>query len=144
MSKFLARRELGKLVPVDQAGEDALRKLRFGTFVTVEIKQPRNGRHHALYWVLVSEVFKHQSQYETVDQLHDALKLAAGIYTQLKMPSGVVYKIPGTIAFSDMDQTSFAEFYDRICDLVAEHFLPGVNIPELKATVESMIGIRAA
>ena len=141
--KFLARKELGHLTPVDQAGEDALRKLKFGDVVTIEVKKPRNGNHHRLYWALVSLVWQNQERYETPEQLHSALKIAAGIYEPLEMPGGVVHKIPGSIAFDKMDQTEFSAFYDRVCDLVAQHFLPGVSSGELKAEVASMIGVMA-
>jgi hypothetical protein len=43
-----------------------------------------------------------------------------------------------------MDQFEFSQFYDRVCDLVAKHFLPGVSVEALKAEVEEMIGARAA
>jgi hypothetical protein len=142
VSKFLARRELGKLVPVDQAGEDALRKLKFGDVVSVEVKKPRNVKHHRLYWQLVSTVWENQTRYETAEQLHCALKISAGIYEPLMMPSGVIYKIPGSIAFDKMDQTEFKQFYDKVCDLVAEHFLPGIDVVALKDEVESLIGVR--
>jgi hypothetical protein len=142
VSKFLARRELGKLVPVDQAGEDALRKLKFGDVVSVEVKKPRNVKHHRLYWQLVSTVLENQTRYETAEQLHCALKISAGIYDPLIMPSGVIYKIPGSIAFDKMDQTEFKQFYDKVCDLVAEHFLPGIDVAALKEEVESLIGVR--
>lgn len=141
--KFLARKDLGHLSPVDPAGEEALRKLKFGDVVTVEIKKPRNGNHHRLYWALLGVVFDNQEQYETVEQLHSALKIAAGIYDPLTMPNGTVYKIPGSIAFDKMDQTEFSAFYDRVCDLIAQHFLPGVTSAELRAEVAQMTGIAA-
>lgn len=140
MSKFLARKEVGKLVPVDQSGEDAMRKLRFGDILQIEVKKPRNVLHHRKYWALITKVWENQERYETVEQLHNALKIAAGIYEPLTMPNGTVHKIPGTIAFNEMDQIAFGQFYDRVCDLIAEHFLPGVSIPDLKAEIESMIG----
>lgn len=142
--KFLARKDLGHLTPVDAAGEEALRKLRFGDVVTVEVKKPRNGKHHRLYWALIGIVFDNQDRYETTEQLHNALKIAAGIYTPLEMPGGVVHKVPGSISFESMDQTAFSQFYDRVCDLIAQHFLPGVSVEDLKAEVEQMIGARAA
>jgi hypothetical protein len=43
-----------------------------------------------------------------------------------------------------MDQSAFDIFYDRVCDLIAAHFLPGVTSDQLKAEVETMIGIRKA
>jgi hypothetical protein len=92
--KFLARKELGHLTPVDPAGEEALRKLKFGDVVTVEVKKPRNGKHHRLYWALIGIVHHNQDRYETTEQLHSALKIAAGHYDLLVMPNGNEYKIP--------------------------------------------------
>lgn len=142
--KFLARKDLGHLTPVDTAGEEALRKLKFGDVVTVEVKKPRNGKHHRLYWALVGIVHHNQDRYETTEQLHSAIKIAAGHYELLTMPNGNEYKIPRSIAFDKMDQTEFSAFYDRVCDLVAKHFLPGVSVESLKTEVEIMIGARAA
>lgn len=142
--KFLARKDLGHLTPVDQTGEDYLRKVKFGDIVTVEVKKPRNGKHHRLYWALVGMVWENQDRYETTEQLHNALKIAAGIYEPLEMPGGVIHKIPGSIAFDTMDQTEFSAFFDRVCDLVAKHFLPGVTAEILKHEIEVMIGVKAA
>lgn len=138
--KFLARKDLGHLTPVDQTGEDALRKLAFGDIVRVEVKKPRNSKHHRKYWALVSMVWQNQERYETADQLHTALKLSAGIYDTITLPSGNEYRVPGSIAFDKMDQTDFSQFFDNVCDLVAKHFLPGVTSDQLKREVEEMIG----
>lgn len=142
--KFLACKTLNGLAPADVAGEEALRKVKLGDFVTVEVKKPRNGKHHRLYWALVGIVHHNQDRYETTEQLHSALKIAAGHYELLTMPNGNEYKIPKSIKFDSMDQVEFSQFYDRVCDLVAKHFLPGVNVEDLKAEVEQMIGARAA
>ena len=142
--KFLACKTLGGLTPADVAGEEALRKIRVGDFVTVEMKKPRNSAHHRLYWALIGIVHQNQNRYETAEHLHTALKIAAGHYYILTMPNGNEYKIPRSIAFDKMDQTEFGAFYDRVCDIVAKHFLPGVSVEALKAEVEQMIGARAA
>jgi hypothetical protein len=138
--KFLAYKTLGGLKPADDAGEEVMRKISMGAFVMCEVKRSRNINHHRLYFALVTKVFQNQERYETVEQLHSALKLAAGIYEPLKMPNGDVHKIPGSIKFEKMDQLEFSAFYDRVCDLIAKHFLPGVTSVELKAEVEQMIG----
>jgi hypothetical protein len=144
--KFLARKQFGTLRAIDEAGEDALRRLANGAMVQVEIKQPRNVRHHRLYWSLVSLVWQNQrepNRYETPEELHEAIKIAAGLRTEITLPDGRIGFIPGSIAFHKMSQDDFSRFYDRVCDLVAKHFLPGVTSDELKREVESMIGIAA-
>jgi len=144
MSKFLARKEFGRLVPADDAGEEALRKWKHGDVLTIEVKKPRNGNHHKLYWALVSLVYRNQSHYESPQVVHSALKLATGHYDLITSKSGQEYKVPKSTSFESMDQTEFSEYYDRVCDVIAQHFLPGVTASELKAEVEQMIGARAA
>jgi hypothetical protein len=41
-----------------------------------------------------------------------------------------------------MDQTAFSDFYNRVCDLICKHFLPGVESDALREDVEIMCGVR--
>jgi len=142
--KFLARKGLGHLAPVDAAGEDALRKIKMDALVTIEVKRPRNGKHHRLYWALIGVVFQNQERYETPELIHSALKLATGHYDLVKSPSGKEYRIPKSTSFEAMDQSAFSAYYERVCDVIARDFLPGVSVDDIKAEVEQMIGARAA
>jgi hypothetical protein len=146
MSKFLASKAFpGRLAPVDAMGEAALSKIKSGTVVEVEIKQPRNVKHHRMFWALMSIVWDNldQEKYPTVEDVAAAVKISAGLRTRIELPSGEVGFIPGSIAFAKMDQAQFSEFYERVCDLVARHFLPGVSKAELRSEVEQMIGMAA-
>jgi len=145
--KILVRKQFGTLRPVDEAGEEVLRGIANGDTVRVEITRPRNVRMHRLYWALVSLIFANQAEphrYASTEDVHNALKIAAGLRTRIELPGGVVGFIPGSIAFHKMSQDEFRAFYDRVCDLVAKHFLPGVTSETLKAEVASMIGLEAA
>lgn len=143
MKLLFAKDRLGKLAPVDEAGEAALRGLSAGEIVSVEIKRPRNVQMHRLYWALVTLVWQNQERYPTPEDLHSALKVAAGLRTQVTLPDGTVGFIPGSIAFHKMDQAEFSAFYSRVCDLMAKYFLPGVTSEELRAEVSQMTGIAA-
>lgn len=140
--KFLAAKQLGALRPVDQAGEDALRKLGQGQLVEIEIRRPRNIKWHRLYWALVTLVWDNSDtdRYPTAEDLHAAIKIAAGLRTRIELPDGTVGFIPGSIAFHKMSEDDFAVFFDRVCTLVARHFLPGVTNEDLRREVETMIG----
>lgn len=141
--KILLQKHLGSLRPVDDTGQDALRRIKNGALLTVEMKQPRNGNHHRLYWALINVVFQNQERYPDAESLHSAIKIAAGIRTEIELPNGIKGYIPGSIAFHKMDQAEFNLFYDRVCDIIAKHFLPGVTDAELKAEVASMVGAAA-
>ena len=145
MARFLAQKHLGSLRPADSSGEDALRKIGNGEVVSIEVKRPRNVRHHRMFWALMTIVHENmdEARYPTVEDLVSAIKIAAGLRTRIVLPSGDVGFIPGSIAFHKMDQSQFSEFYDRVCDLIAKHFLPGVTSEQLRAEVETMTGLRS-
>jgi hypothetical protein len=145
MAKFLAQKHLGALRPADEAGSDALRKIANGQLVTIEVKQSRNIQHHRLFWALMTIVHDNMDheRYPTVEDLTAAVKIAAGLRTRIELPNGDVGFIPGSIAFHKMDQAAFGAFYERVCDLIAKHFMPGISSEALREEVEIMTGTRA-
>lgn len=140
--KALFQHSHGTLRPVDEAGRELLGKYKDGEIVRVEVKKPRSLQHHRLYFALLTIVHDNLdgSRYPTVEDLHAAVKIAAGLRTRIELPDGTIGYIPGSIAFHKLSQDEFRAFYDRVCDLVAAHFLPGVTSDELKAEVQQMIG----
>ena len=142
--RFLAAKHLGSLRPVDDAGQEAIAKIGNGEVVEIELRRPRNIRFHRLYFALVNLIWNNMdhARYPSIEDLHGALKIAAGLRTRIELPDGTVGFMPGSIAFHRMDETAFGQFYDKIADLVAAKFLPGVTATDLKAEVETMIGIR--
>lgn len=144
MAKFLAQKIMGGLRPADEAGTDALRKVANGELVSIEIKRPRNIKHHRMFWALMSIVWDNMDheRYPTVEDLTSAVKISAGLRTRIELPGGEIGFIPGSIAFHKMSQDDFSAFYDRVCDLICKHFLPGVENDALKEEVEIMCGVR--
>jgi len=143
--KILAQKHLGALRPADEAGCEALRKIANGKLVIVEVKQSRNLQHHKLFWALMTTVWENSdhSRYPTVEDFAGAVKICLGLRTRIELPNGTIGFIPGSIAFHKMDQGEFDKFYERVCDLIAEHFLPGVTSDELRNEVNLMIGAAA-
>jgi hypothetical protein len=138
--KILCRKQFGKLLPIDDAGEAEMRRIKNGALVQIEIKQPRNVAHLRKYWALVSLVAENTERYQNAETVHEALKISVGLRTEIELPGGVKGYIPGSIAFHKMDQGEFSAFFERACDAVAKYFLPGVTSEDLKREVESMIG----
>jgi hypothetical protein len=146
MATFLAKKgPFNSLHVVDANGESVLGKIAAGDIVSVEVKKPRNIQHHRLYWALVGIVHDNvdHERYPTPEDLSAAIKISAGVCRRIELKSGEVGYIPESIAFHKMDQTEFAAFYDRVCDLIAKHYLPGVNTDDLRLEVSMMIGAAA-
>lgn len=146
MSTFLSQKHLGVLRPVDEAGIEALRKIKNGAILKVEVKQPRNIRAHRLFWGLMSLVWEQldQEEYPTVEDLAARVKIATGHRTRIDLGKGMVGFVPKSIAFHKMDETAFREFLDRSIDLVVTRILPGVTDAEIRAELEAMTGLSVA
>lgn len=134
------RKDFARLVPADDAAEAALSKIAFGADVQVEIKQPRNIKHHRKFWALANLVAENQEHYETAEQVVAALKAATGHCDWFPMKDGEhMVAIPKSIAFHKMDQIEFNQFYDRCIAVIARHFLPGVQGDALRSEVEELL-----
>lgn len=148
MKLLMQKHPDGALRAVDTQGVDAMTKLSVGKVVTVEVKQPRNVQHHRLYWALIGKVWENLDEeralrYPDPEALHTAVKICVGLRREIVLPDGRMGFEAGSIRFEKMDQLQFREFYDKVCDLIAKHFLPGVTSEQLKAEVSEMIGIAA-
>jgi hypothetical protein len=133
------KKDWSRLVPADDAASAALAKIKHGDEVQVEIKRPRNIRHHRKFFALMQLVYQNQEHYDSIDHLIAALKTAVGHCDLVPGKGGVMIALPKSIAFAKMDQTAFDEFYDRCIDIIANHFLPGVDSAALRAEVEELI-----
>lgn len=130
---------VGKLMPVDDIAEDALSKIKYGEEVVIEIKKPKNIKLLRKFWALVTIVYNNQDRYKTRENVAEALKLSTGTYHMIELPGGHIYRIPDSIA--EMEDVEFTQFFDRVCDVIAEHYLPGVTVAWLRQEVESLVGI---
>jgi len=141
MKHALCIKYLGSLRPADEAATQYFQKIKDREIVAVKVSRPRNLQFHKKYWALISLVWNNldQERYPSTDDLHGAIKIAVGLRTRIELPNGVVGFIPGSIAFHKMDEFTFGEFYDKVADLVAQHFIPGISVQALKEEVEALL-----
>lgn len=138
---FIAINRLGVLAPVDQQGRDVMAKLKMGQQVQIEVKRARNPKQHRLYWALIGLCHSQQSTYATQEDLSDAIKIAVGHCTQYPLLNGKVMMKPKSIAFANLGQTAFDEFFQRVVHLVITRILPGVEEADLRRELEEMVGL---
>ena len=136
--KFLAVKRLGSLQPADEAGEAAIRKLGLGELVTVEVKRPRNGKFHRKFFAMLQIILQNQEHYQSIDDLLDVCKLRTGHCRAIQTKQGEV-KIPKSISFSAMDDTEFADFYDRACGWVCNEVIHGLERRHLDEEVAAQL-----
>lgn len=140
---IICTNRLGVLAPVDQHGRDVLAKLKMGQQVQVEVKRARNGKQHRLYWGLIGLIFSQQSRYATQEQLSNVIKCAVGWCDEVPLKDGRVMVTPRSIAFANMAQDQFEEFFTKVIKLVITKILPGVTEADLRRELEQMVGVAA-
>lgn len=140
------KRVMDRLVPADKVSADELAELPANTVLRCQITRPRNPRHHAKYWALISAIFPHQTAYATRNQLHEQLKKAVGFTIEtVNLMTGEIEYEADSIAFDNLDQKGFEEVYERIVQVVLTRVLPGVGKRDLDAQVMDILeGSKAA
>ena len=137
-----ARFEATGLYPSDLQSREALRKLPENSVVRAEIKRPRHPGHHRKYWAmlgLVHEASNVSDLYPTVKKLHRAIKGALGYFEEVKLPDGKIFHVVDSIAFENMDQVAFEQFYDKAVALICEQVVPNMDRADLEREVMEMV-----
>ena len=140
----LFEKRLGKLVPTNEAADDALRAISNGKIVEVTIKQPRNPRRLRLYWALCNLVCENSDRFESREQVSDHLKIALGHCDTFVTGKGQVGYVPKSISFAKLSEADFVQFFDRAVNAVCKHFLQGSHPKEVHDVLFEMIGGRDA
>ncbi len=127
------RRTLAGLAPADDASGAALRKVPVGDVVACEIRRPRNGSQHRLYWVMCTAVAINHEQLKDAESVHQVLKMLTGLTDKIALKStGEIVQIPRSISFSKMSADEWDTYFERAKQAVCEHLLPGVGMRELQ------------
>lgn len=120
MTTFFAKRVGHFLVPVGEESMTAFEKMPPGKEIRVECKQPRNLQHHKLYWALCARIAGGVDI--DPENVSDLFKIATGHCVTLRSKLHGVVQVPRSISFASMDQTAFAEFFERCVRVAYEEW----------------------
>jgi len=119
MSDFWATREGMMLRPYGAESASAFGKLGFGKVLHVEVKQPRNGAHHRLYWTLCARIA--DAVGADSEDISDILKLRTGHVKEIRTKRGLEI-VPKSISFAAMDQTAFRAFFEKCVMVIMQEW----------------------
>jgi hypothetical protein len=134
MKLFVVRR--GEALWAD--GDESLavlEKLPRDKLLKAEVTQSRNINHHRLFWALCARIGSGIGK--DAEWVERAFKIETG-HMDTMMYEGKVHVVLRSIAFSQMDQIQFREFFESCVDIayrvwkidpaaVADLLLPGVE-----------------
>lgn len=107
--RFFAVKRGHGLYPADDESVAEFDKLPSGKPLQVEAKQPRNIKHHKLYWALCARIGRGIGK--DAEWIDRAFKIESG-HVDVFNYGGKAHLVPRSIAFDKLDQVAFSEFFE--------------------------------
>lgn len=120
MTILWVQKRSNALVPDGDESIAEFAKLPFGKSLQCEVKRPRNGPHHRLFWTICTRIANGIGTNE--ENVSDLLKISTGHYTLVKSKSLGELKLPKSISFAAMEQTDFSVFFERCLVIIFEEW----------------------
>ena len=86
----------------------------------IKIRQPRNIRHHRLYWAFLGNVVRSAGTWRDTDELHRWIKVQIGHVQAHEHHLGFTVVEPLPTDFASMPQGEFRTYFDRALESIAE------------------------
>ena len=128
--KITVRNTINGLVPLYSSDLDEKRKLKIGETYQVEVKRPRNYQFHKKFFALLNIGWENTDVEMPFDTYRRLVTMRAGFYKVYHTPKGELYE-PESIAFSNMDNDTFSEVYERVLSIILKD--TGADKPDVEA-----------
>jgi len=117
------------LVPYSENDSEQYSKLKYNTVYRVNIKQPRNYKHHSKYFALCRMICDNTEYFTSEKQVSEYLKLKTGHIESFVIGNETII-IPKSINFDTLAQDEFEKYYDACLPIIAE--LLGCTVHEIQ------------
>lgn len=133
--------------PIDRALMKE-RGYKNGDDVRLEIKKPRNAKFHRLAHAIGNllrenvEAFRHLTGHDAIKQVQKE----SGVFCEpMEIDLGTLGKVtasvPRSIAFDEMEESEFTEFFAGVTDWIDQHY-SSVMLDDVRAEYLEMVGGR--
>lgn len=119
-----------KLVGELEMDREMIRAFPEGERMRVEVRTGRIPSKLRFYWAFLREVVKASECAPHEKALHQMIKLRTGFTDDIIM-GGYIIKVPASIAFENMDETTFGVFLEGAIRFIASEF--GITPEQTKA-----------
>lgn len=134
MSKIFLRRHLSSLVPVDELGEEVLKKFKLNSVIKAEITKPRSYKHHCLAFALLNLTYNNQERYANFEMFRKAVAIEAGHVEELIGLDGAIYLQARSLNYDTLDELEFSKVMAEMMAVCAK-ILDGIGVDELAGEV---------
>lgn len=125
-------------VPVSTAAREFHAKTKLGQTVDLRGRRPRNPAHHRKLFALLGLLVDNREEFGSTEDALLGLKavLGYGEWKKLHPKAEREVFVPSSIAFENMGQDEFNDFYELAVAAVKRWWLP-VNDDELREALEA-------
>lgn len=116
MGTFWAQREGMTLRPYGAESASVFAKMPLGKTFYVEVKQPRNGKFHRLYWTLCSRIG--DAVGVDAENISDLLKIETGHCAIVRSKTHGELRLPRSISYAAMDNAAFSDFFEKCIQVI--------------------------
>ena len=134
--KITVRNTINGLVPLYSSDLDEKRKLKIGETYQVEVKRPRNYQFHKKFFALLNIGWENTDVEMPFDTYRRWVTMRAGFYKVYHTPKGELYE-PESIAFSNMDNDTFSEVYERVLSIILKD--TGADKPDVEMMLNDFL-----
>ena len=124
----------GVLFPASALEAEKLVKIKTGSLLELELKQPRNHQFHKKvfaffnfcfeYWSCENDLLSHQKQF---DVFRAQITVMAGYYDTYHKIGGGVRVEAKSISYASMTQDEFENFYIALTNTAMKHLFQGAD-----------------
>lgn len=119
---YAFKRRGDALVPEMEWDRRALEGIAEGQRVRVDVREFRNFERHRAYWAMLHDVVAATECTLSPERLHEVIKLETGLIEHVRLPSGYMVAIPGSIAFDKISEAEFVAFFEAAKRWLAETY----------------------
>ena len=134
--KITVRNTINGLVPLYSSDLDEKRKLKIGETYQVEVKRPRHYQFHKKFFALLNIGWENTDVEMPFDTYRRWVTMRAGFYKVYHTPKGELYE-PESIAFSNMDDDTFSEVYERVLSIILRD--TGADKPDVEMMLNDFL-----
>lgn len=134
MTVFYVKRVGNILVPDGSESNEEFEKVPRDKSLRCEVKQPRNGAHHRLFWTMCARIG--QGIGESAEWVERAFKVATK-YFDIYTYAGAEHLVLRSISYAEMDQIAFREWFEKCVQVAYEEWgVPPESLADLLAPQE--------
>ena len=124
---YLIKNHMNQLEASDIETERILDKIKAGEVLKLSYKKARNYENLKRWRVLVKKVFENQERYDNEEDFIVEIKLKCGYYKEHITTKGKIIYIPKSLAFDEIDETEFQEFFGKAIQACLSFFVDPDN-----------------